>query len=322
MSLLKNIKKELLLKPTYSILSKHYQYLASKQVLESIDFGETRVMVNHIDMDEVIFKVTSIKNIDNVVDELTEILIDRLVRDSNKFKTLATKVLKAWEETPELFKKQTGSSKETYLRTGLFNSDEYMTSVFLSFDKISYHSDYSFATGYGGNTYYPKKYYSESLSSIDAWVNKISKEVRSAKVKARIKNALLKLSFSINTSKAEDIISDNIIEKIDKKSNSKKIEFPLKLSANDMNMLLDEFEGFVDEDEVELFKEEFEIDLSPILNWEISKDTDGYHNHDGQVCDYTATFTSPEGFEYYIHDSHSLVTGWNLSDEVEVTCEI
>lgn len=319
MDFLKNINKEFRFNPEYNFIKNEYHYLFRKKD-ENIKLEDVIVLVDDINKRSVYLTIKSIGNIDQVVDKLASLVCERLVEDAEKFKVIANKVIKAWEKTPEKFVEQVGGfvNKKTYKHKGLLNDDEYGLSVFAMIGKISYHSNFSFSTGWGGDSYHDKDFYVNRLSEIDPWVSKIVKEVNSTKVKTRIKNQLLKINIDIPISKIETRL-ELIGKNKSKDKISKKPPFPMTFSYKDMNFFLSQIgECFLDEELIEELDEEYELDLSSLLNWEVSIEHEGYHHNDGQICDYTVTFTSPEGHEYHAYNSHCLVTGWNFYGEVVI----
>lgn len=315
MDFLKNINEEFVL-TGFDFIKKNYHYIFRDG--DRINYGEVRVKTSDINMQNVEFYIENISNIDEIAVQVTELMTKRLTKDAQDFKVLALRVVDAWEATPEKFKKQDKSSREpTYKNKGLLSEDEYDCSVFVHFDKISYHSDFDFTTGWGGHSYYDKDFYVKCLNDIDDWTAKVTKELASSKIRNRIKNYIMKNTISIPIEEIDKFIS--LAETIVVSTTSEKPPFPAKFTDDELNFLLDNFaDMYLDEETVGEIKKNEGLDLTALVGWEISVEHEGYHHHDGQVCDYTATFTSPEGHEYYVCDSHSLMTGWNLYGEVEV----
>lgn len=322
MDFLKNINKEFILTSDFNFIKENYHYIFKKG--DDINLGTVKVKTSDLNTSQAEFYITEIENIDDVVTQVAEAMVTSLTRDSSKYKKIAKKVIKAWNESPEKFKQQKDRySKDTYKRLNLLNDKEYMQSVFTFFDKVSYHSDFRFSTGCGGDTYYAKEVYEEGLESIDKWIEKATKELASAKIKKRLKNYIMKNTVTIPIGRLEDSIALSVDE-IKVTNNSKdKPKFPIKFTANELNMLLDNFseacidQEFIDEIKSDEWNEYFKVDMTPLLDWEISVENEGYHHHDGQVCDYTATFIHPDGHEYYVYSEHCLMTGWNLWKDEE-----
>lgn len=322
MDFLKNINKEFILTSDFNFIKENYHYIFKKG--DDINLGTVKVKTSDLNTSKAEFYITEIENIDDVVTQVAELLIKNVTRDVNKYKKAAKKVLKAWNESPEEFKQQKDRySKDTYKRRGLLINKEYHQSVFILFDNLSIHPDYGFTTGCGGDTYYAKEVYEENLESIDQWLEKMKKELVSSKIKKRLKNYIMKNTVTIPIGKLEESIAlstDEIkVSNSSKKSKSpKKPEFPVKFTASQMNYFLSEYgEAFLDEEMIEEFNSQNDVDISPLLHWEILVEHEGYHHNDGQVCDYTATFIHPDGHEYYVGSSHSLMTGWNLWKDEE-----
>lgn len=312
MDFLKNINKEFYL-TDLDFIKKNYHYL-----FEGDDKIVTNVKakVSDIDMRTVYLTITEIEGIDDIVAQVADLMTRRITEDAEKFKVIAKKVVEAWEKSPESFKRQKDTyHKDTYKNKGLLTNDEYHQSVFTFLDKISFHSDFSFTTGCGGDTFYDKEFHVKCLEDIDAWVTDVAKQLSSTKIRARIKNALLKNTITISLSKVNETLT--LAEK--SKPTEKKPPFPIKLSGNEMNALMRyASDSYITEEIIEELDEEWEIDISSLLDWEISSEHEGEHYNDGQICDYTVTLTSPDGHEYYAYDSHCLMTGWNFDgDDVE-----
>jgi hypothetical protein len=176
MDFLKNINKEFKLKPEYDFIKDEYHYLF-KGKDEKIELRDIVVLVDDINKRKAYLTIKSIGNIDEVVDQVANLMCKRLTNDADKFKTLANKVLKAWEETPEKFVEQEKRWSETYKYKGLLNDNEYHANVFAMFGKISFHSYFGFVTGCGGDTYYGKDFFVKCLSEIDSWLSKTIKEI-------------------------------------------------------------------------------------------------------------------------------------------------
>jgi hypothetical protein len=322
MDFLKNINKEFILTSDFNFIKKNYHYIFKKG--DDINLGTVKVKTSDLNTSQAEFYITEIENIDDVVTQVAEAMVTSLTRDASKYKKIAKKVIKAWNESPEKFKQQKDRySKDTYKRLNLLNNKEYMQSVFTFFDKVSYHSDFRFSTGCGGDTYYAKEVYEEGLESIDKWIEKATKELASAKIKKRLKNYIMKNTVTIPIGRLEDSIALSVdeikVSNSSKKSKSpNKPEFPVKFTAIQMNYFLSEYgEAYLDEEMIEEFNSQNDVDISPLLHWEILVEHEGYHHNDGQVCDYTATFIHPDGHEYYVYSEHCLMTGWNLWKDEE-----
>ena len=152
MDFLNNIDKEFILTSNFNFIKENYHYLFEKG--DDINLGTINVKTSDLNMEEAEFYITEIENIDDIVTQVSELMIKCLTRDADKYKKLAKKVIEAWETSPRKFKQQKEHySNDTYKRRGLLSSNEYYTSVFILFDKVSYHSDFRFSTGCGGDTY-------------------------------------------------------------------------------------------------------------------------------------------------------------------------
>lgn len=86
-----------------------------------------------------------------------------------------------------------------------------------------------------------------------------------------------------------------------------------------LNRLLRESEDdfTFDQELIDYCLHEDEDDWSEFLGWSVIVESEGFHNHDGQVVDYSVTFISPEGYSYVVNDSHCLVRGWGFDDSIK-----
>jgi hypothetical protein len=141
---------------------------------------------------------------------------------------------------------------------------------------------------------------------IDAEIEKIKKST----FRTRIKNYLLKTIIEI----PHEEIEKTVAIAVGVKSDDTKVivdNFPIK-DADTLNKILNEFRfddsTFFDETMIEE-NELFEV----LLNWELRCEH-GFHNHDGDDAEYTATFISPNGTEYVFETEMSLMCdGWNIT---------
>lgn len=56
-------------------------------------------------------------------------------------------------------------------------------------------------------------------------------------------------------------------------------------------------------------------ELPKLIGYTVEMDVEGDHRNDGQMVDYTFTFTSPKGKETVISTEMCLMVGFNLSSE-------
>jgi hypothetical protein len=317
MDFLKNINRDFILSPEFDFIKKHYHYLFEPG--DKITMEDIIIKVDDIDRRLATFFIDSIGNIDDVVNQVVAKMEKSLTKDVDEFKVLANRVIKAWEETPNNFVKHRENflnGKKIYKNKGLLIGEEYSLSVFVLLDKISYHSDFRFSTGYGSETYYEKDFYVNCMNEIDPWIASTMKELNSAKVKKRIKNQLLKNKILIPLTKLEKFLT--LADKTTPEKDSVKPPFPMSFTDDEINFLMSEIgECYISENLIEELSEEG-FDISSLLDWEISYEHEGEHHNDGQICDYTITFTSPDGYEYYAYNSHCLMTGWNFYGEVVI----
>lgn len=58
-----------------------------------------------------------------------------------------------------------------------------------------------------------------------------------------------------------------------------------------------------------------------LAGWHINAGHEGYHHHDGQVCEYYLTLTK-DGNSFTYYEEHSLVTGWFLNGDNDGNIEL
>jgi len=309
MEFIKNIRKPFILSPDFNIKKE-------LRIKTQLDFGKVVLILDDLHMGGGTFKIKSIENGDQLVDEIINGMINDLTKSSEKAKKIARKVIKAWEKNPEAFIKQKKShSSDIYINKGLLNDNDYHHHVWANFENLSYmYHDLGFSTGWGGDTHYAKSYYEEGILNLDKWTAKRIKEVKTSKIKKRITNYLYKIQIEFSFNQILKHLSVDNKTKIVKKRIP---PFPVQLTGQIMNALLyawDSGELEFDDEGIEIFNEEYGIDLTPLKDWEINTSHEGEHHNDGQMCDYTVEFQSPDGHSYYAYNTHCLMTGWNFSD--------
>lgn len=314
MRFIENIKENFILSPKYNILEKIHRLKTSEFVQP-----ELRVKISDINMDGIKFIISNTATVSKASEFIANQLIKNITADIAKVKKIATKVLDAWEKTPGNFI-QRADHDDCYMNKNLLSSDEYRTSALVSFGKVSYFSDLHFTRGCGSDSYYGKEYFKAGLENADKWLSKVISELKSDKIQARISNYFNKTEIKLTYPEVLEYITipnnKSIFEVI---KEVKKPEFPITFSSSCLNCLLSEIGGecVVDDEIIHFCISEFEEDLSAIRDYEISSETNGYHNHDGQVCDYKVTFTSPAGHDYNCYNSHCLITGWNFDGKIK-----
>ena len=149
-------------------------------------------------------------------------------------------------------------------------------------------------------------YYNEKtpLSEfIDAEIEKIKK----SSFKTRIKNYLLKTIIYIPHEEIDKTVA--ISDKVDKVDEPIVDPFPIK-DVNVLNSILNEYRF----EDSTFFDESLVEDNDLLFNWELRCES-GYHNHDGDYAEYTATFISPGGTEYTFETEMSFMgDGWELNE--------
>jgi len=312
----KNLNKDFNLNPDFKIenLSDH-----------NVKLSNIKIRIDEIDLDGVLANISSADGVDEAVQQIADSLLKKIEDESEKVKRVANKVIKAWEESPEkfVFKKESFRDEKIYERN-LLGSNEYHTGVFVSYEKLDfYFSGLSFSTGNGGHTYYEKEYFVKGLVELEKWLNDSKKKLKSKATLKRIANYILKTRIEISMNELPKAISlaedESLLCKIFGKKD-KKPPFPFEIDGKVLNGVLYDTCGdhmILDKETISEWNEEFEVDWSALEEWEFEASTDEYHNHDGQVCSYTVTFTSPDGHEYKAYNDHCLVTGWNFHGKVD-----
>jgi len=314
MDFIRNINKPFILKPTFNILKE------TKGIKSSMTQPEMGVKLIELDIHGATFKIIDYPNVDEVVEEVLTKLSEKLIKDVKKIKRIANKVIKEWNEAPENFTPKKGYSKTVYLNKDLLSDNDYRHSVSYYFDNLSeYYHDLTFTTGNGGDTHYEKEYYINGIKEIDIWLEKQLKLFKSTKIKKRVKNYLNKTVFELEMHEILKHIEIKRTRSTSKKEVIAKPPFPIVFRGSELNSLLfayDSGELVFDEIYIEIFQEEFGLDISSLTDWEINISYKGEHHNDGQIVDYTVEFMSPDGHTYYAYDSHCLMTGWDFSGTV------
>ena len=313
MEFIKNIRKDFILSPKYNLMYK------TRRLGVNFEQPELKVRIADIAMDGIEFTLSDPKALTGFTDVIVEALAAELKKEASDVKLVINKIIKAWNDSPKefVFKETSSSKNKVYVRKGFLTSDEYFENVYVFFDKITLHYELSACTGCGSDTYFDKEYFESRLDGLDKWVESQIKEMHTPKFKNRITNYVAKTVIELNFNEVYKYITIPINSAHEASKNNKIPEFPMVFSPDFLNSFLSELDDYliVDEEIIEAVETEYGVDLSALEDWEISIGHEGDHVHDGQVCEYTATFMSPEGQEYYIFDDHSLMTGWNFHEE-------
>jgi hypothetical protein len=308
MEFIKNFKCDFILSPEYNFIKE----------LKNHKF-DVKVKIHNINMECVYFKISEMKDIDLAISIIKEQMIDRVKKDVVTYKKIANKVINKWENEPDSFhikKLSFNTSKMIYENISLLKDDEYHVTPHISIGKKFIMYDYTFATGCGGDTYYDINYYIKAINEIDNWLNNILTEINSSKNKLKYKNYINSIEIVMsykNVIKYIKIPDNQIKKEIIKKS------FPMNFSGTVMNILMSELDDtttYIDNAFILHFKKEYNIDLTPIKDFEIEYSTDDYMHNDGQILKYKVVFTSPDGIEYITHDEHCAITGWIFSGDI------
>ena len=311
MEFIKNIKGEFFLSSKYKIrqLSK----------FKNIKNGNIKVKVSNIDMYCVKFKVVDFGNIDDNVDIIIKSLIKDLKDKVVEAKRIAEKVIYAWDTNQKsfIFQEKNYKEEKVYKNRNLLTNDEYSHYTGVSFENIFISELLSFTTGLGSSTYFEKHYYTQKLSEIDEWLETQIKVLEDNKMRKRVVNALNKMVFEFSFNDVVKYITPDTTLSI----KNKKDKFPLSIKGEQLNNILyscsDEHQ-IIDDEFIELIKNEIGLDLTNLKDWDISSESEGDHAHDGDNCDYKVIFCSPDGDEYITYDNHNLINGWSFDDDEEV----
>lgn len=307
MEFLKNINKEFILNG--------YDLIKSEYNLKLKDFKINDLKIKIIDMNlETIDFSVNISDLGNISEKISNQLVEDLTKEYGKTRKLAEKILKAWDKTPEKFiRKETSWGKTVYVYVGLLTSDEYHQHTHVYFEKISEHG-MDFTTGCGGDTFYSKSEIEEEIKKEDIWFAKTTKMLKDKKTLKRIENYVSKRNFTISIKQFIKYASIPGIETVKEVKKVKKPKFPIKISGDDLNGILELFDDHVliDDEFIQDVLSDTGLDISVLMDWEITEGTEGYHNTDGDHCDYEVCFTSPDGHEYIFYNTHCLMTGYNF----------
>lgn len=278
------------------------------------DCGSILGEIIDLSLSEVTVEITSIQNIDSYVDSIITSLILKLEKDVIKYKKISNKIIKAWRETPEMFKTKdrTGKYGEVFENKTLLSDNEYSISLNVFFFNYFSSGDFRFTSGYGEHSYYGVELYIDDLNEVDAWFEKIKKDLTSKKIKDRFIKYVLKHNIEIPLNKIYDVLTLSETSPI----KPDRPVLPINIDGAILNGLFYQHGSNleINKNIIQYVMSEHDVDLLPLLGWEIESYTDDYHHHDGQVCDYVITLSSPEGYEYYAYDEHCLMTGWNFDD--------
>jgi hypothetical protein len=221
-----------------------------------------------------------------------------------KRKKLYNKIIKIWEETPEIFKKQDRSYKTDAVydcsTPNLMGDRNYMN---------------GFVTGCGGNTYYSKEWYQNKLDNWDEVVKEVTSTINYC-VKSWMKD-LVKDEIEIKYSKLEETVE---LEGVSKKPAKPKLDFTI--DGDTLNSILSETGGEFDVDDefIKSIEDEYEDEIvnefKKIKGATFSSEHEGYHHNDGQICDYTVTITTKDNHDYHAYDSHCLMVGWRFDGQI------
>jgi len=308
MEFLKNINKEFILSKEYDLIKNEYRLKLKDGISNDI-----KIKIVGIDLETIEFSI-DISDLGNISEKISDELVNSLTREYEKTRIIANKILDAWDKTPEKFiKKDTSWGKVVYEYVGLLKNVEYHQHTHLYFEKISEHG-MDFTTGCGGDTFYSKSEIEEQIKKEDIWFPKTVKMLKDKKTLKRIENYVSKRIFSISIKQFIKYVSIPGTQTIKEKVKVKKPKFPIKFTGDDLNTILDIFSDhiLIDDEFIQDVKSDSGVDISVLMDWEITEGTDGYHNTDGDHCDYEVCFTSPDGHEYKFYNTHCLITGYNF----------
>lgn len=305
MEFIKNIEKDFALSNEYKILD---------NIIPKNKKIDVLLKIKDLDINGITFQVSSIKNIDLIVEDCVLYIVKKLEKDFNKTVKIAKKVLKAWEKRPEDFiRSLKHNHKEIYTNKNLLNSNEYHSSTYVFLGNTTLHFECEFATGCGSDTYYQKEYFQNILKTSDDWLEKTIKTIKSSAFKTKIKNTILREKFDMNYQEVLKYIS---IPKV----KEKKLEmnpFPIQFNGEQLNNLLHHIDDGCDIDWalVREVEKESNMDISLLVGWSITIETKGEMHHDSQVLENILTFWSPDGDDYSVTSFHSAMTGWDFEKD-------
>ena len=326
MEFLKNISKDFVLKKGFEIYKDHIDlsdHIYNLKELENLiknycvktQQDLTFKLINvDIDNSKISFKINDCESLDLIVLDVIEKIKPLLNLKTEDLRYKINLIIDEWDKNPGNFLERRSSfnGKSFYnnnIANVIHDSYNYVYIKFLNKELLDFSCEIKF---------FEKEYYLKLLNKLEEWEKKTTKEINLSKFKSKIKNAILREEFEVSIEQFIKTVEipeskENSIEKI---KEVEKPGFPIKLIGWQLNIILNEGfrDGEINEQFIEDVKEVCGIDLSCLLDWEIKTGTDGYHNNDGQICDYTVEFISPDNNFYYAYNSHCLVTGWNFND--------
>lgn len=254
----------------------------------------------------IVFRLSKSNDLAKMEKELLDEYLTKLTNDLTKRKTQYAKIIKIWQETPEIFKEQ---ERHYFKEDKVFNctTPELMGKHYMN----------GFVTGCGSNSFYSQKWFQNHL---DNWDKLVAEETKSTKsmVKSMMRD-IVKEDIEIKYSKIEESIELDEKAKVSRRPN---IDF--KIDADVLLDILSEFDDdfTIDEDFIsELVKLEYDNEViekfKKFIGSSIEVSHEGEMYNDGQILEWTITLSTKEGHDYTICDAHCAITGWRLKGEVE-----
>jgi len=313
MEFLKNIKGKFNLNPDCKVL-KHVDGVNNSHAQCPMTLKVNSINLNSIGK-EIEFKVVSVDDIDILIDTIISGLTNRITKETNKAIRITKLIIKEWTENPSNFKKNKGG----------YNSDPYHNSK-IKFgnlkDWIFPSAKYSrlsiripFDNGHESNTFKSLEDNQTILTKLTTKLDKELTKLNSDVIRTRIGNYIMSEEIKLSVS---DVIKYVTVSNDSTKIKKRKLKkCPISFSGDELNAMLRETGGLmeIDNEFINYLLEETGVDITKLMDWTINSGTNGFHNNDGQLCDYWVTFDSPDGDTYRLTNKHCLVTGWNFHGE-------
>ena len=299
-------------------LSSDYRDFPLFKDVDGIVLGELPVKVKDLEIDQVHFEILAYNNLDSVVDQVIDKLVENSKLKITETKRVLNKIISAWENNPSNFIEKKISYKRVFKNRGLLSTEEYNDYNSVSFGKvkISYWCDIT--TGCGSETFYALEYYQRHLDNIDIEIEKQYKKLRQSSTRTRLKKYITSCGVTLSIPDVVRYVtvgSNHEAIGVEVETKLEKPPFPMKFSDNEINSLLTYFEGedvVIEDTDILEIENETGVNVTRLLGWEIVTSHEGYHDTDGDFCDYSVEFTSPDNHKYFLSDSHCLVTSWNF----------
>lgn len=198
MEFIKNIKGNFILDVTSTYIREHFPFKGYLNL--SLVNSPVIVKVHSIDMENVRFKVENIEESDlnAVIDDIIKKLSGETIAATNNFKTLAQKVIRAYDTIPNEFTKiERCTNRNVSLNTNVLSAEEYDHRVLIFFGNYFVIREYDFTAGWGKFSYERKEYFEDKLLKIDPEVTLAINTLNEAKTRAKFKKQILNTTISL-----------------------------------------------------------------------------------------------------------------------------